>query len=433
MSEKFVIQGGKSLAGEIEVRGAKNSAAAVLSACLLTDQPCLIENIPLIEDVFRILEIFKSMEVKADFVGERALKIEAKNLNPAKMDFKQVKKLRASVLLMGPLIARFPDFKIPYPGGCQIGARIIDPHLETLEKLGVEIDFDQYFFYLRRKKLKASKIVMPEMGVTPTENVLVAAVLAEGRTVIKCAAADYSVQDLGHFLKKMGAKISGIGTHELIIEGGKKLRGANHFIMPDPIEAGTFLALLASTKSRAKIKNIAPEFLEFELLKFKEANANFEIINHRNFKKSRGYQLADIKVEPSLKLKAVKKVHNMPYPGFAPDLLQPFAVLMTQAEGTSLIHDWMFDGRLKYIDDLIKMGANAVVCDPHRVLITGPTPLKGTAISSFDLRAGASLIIAALTAYGQTEISDIYQVDRGYEKLEERLQKLGADIRRIQE
>ncbi len=419
------------MAGEIEVRGAKNSAMAILSACLLTKELCFIENIPLIEDVFRILEIFKSLGAKTEFVGERALKIEAKNLNPEKMDYQQVKKLRASVLLMGPLIARFPDFKIPYPGGCQIGARIIDPHLDVLEKLGAEIDFDQEFFYLKRKKIKGAKIVMTEMGVTPTENAIMAAVLAEGKTIIKCAASEHYVQDLCHFLRKMGAKISGVGAHELIIEGGKKLEGAKHFIMPDPIEAGTFLSLLASTKSRGVIRNASPEFLEFELLKFKEANVNFEIIQERNFKKSWGYKLADIKVEPSLKLKAVKKVHNMPYPGFSADLIQPFAVLMTQAEGTSLIHDWMFDGRLKYIDDLIKMGANAVVCDPHRVLITGPTPLKGTAISSFDLRAGASLIIAALTAYGQTEISDIYQVDRGYEKLEERLQNLGADIKRV--
>ncbi|KKS33410.1 MAG: UDP-N-acetylglucosamine 1-carboxyvinyltransferase [Parcubacteria group bacterium GW2011_GWA2_42_35] len=431
MSEKFIIQGGKSLAGEIEVRGAKNSAAAILSACLLTKEPCLIENVPLIEDVFRILEIFKSLGVKTEFIGERALKIEAKNLNPELMDYKQVKKLRASVLLMGPLIARFAEFKIPYPGGCQIGARIIDPHLDVLKKLGTEIDFDQEFFYLKRKKLKGVKIVMPEMGVTPTENAVMAAVLAQGKTIIKCAASEHYIQDLCHFLRKMGAKISGIATHELIIEGKKQLKGAKHFIMPDPIETGTFLALLASTKSRGKIKNIAPEFLEFELLKFKEANVNFEIINEKSSKKGWGYKLADIKIEPSLQLRAVKKVHNMPYPGFAADLIQPFAVLMTQAEGTSLIHDWMFDGRLKYIDDLIKMGANAVVCDPHRVLITGPTPLKGTSISSFDLRAGASLIIAALTAYGQTEISDIYQVDRGYEKLEERLQKLGADIKRV--
>lgn len=429
--EKFIIHGGKPLKGEIEVRGAKNSATPILAATLLTDEPCELRNVPEIEDVLRMVELLKSAGARAEWLAPGHLRVCSRGADISKTDLGLISKLRSSILILGPVMARFDYFKFPHPGGCQIGSRIIDPHLMALADLGVETVSSRDVYESRRQILKGAEIVMDEFSVTGTENALMAATLAEGRTVIKCAASDFYVQDLAHFLKKMGAKISGIGTHTLVVDGVKKLNGADYAIMPDPIEMGTFVSLLAATKSRGIIKNFVPEFLEIELLKFKEANVNLSIQGLKKNGDGWDYKTGNLEVLPTTSLKAVKKIHNMPHPGFTADLIQPFTVLMTQAEGTSLVHDWMYEGRLKYIDELVKMGANAVVCDPHRALITGPTPLYGTNISSFDLRTGATLIIAALVAQGESIINNAYQVDRGYERIEERLQKLGADIKRV--
>jgi UDP-N-acetylglucosamine 1-carboxyvinyltransferase len=431
MDEKFIIRGGKPLQGEIEVKGAKNAATPILAATLLTGEPCKLRNVPEIEDVFRMIELLKSAGAEAEWLGPGHLRICCKNADIAKTDFNLISRMRSSILILGPAMARFDYFKFPHPGGCQIGSRIIDPHILALADLGVETTSARDLYESRRQSLKGAEIVMDEFSVTGTENALMAATLAEGRTVIKCAASDFYVQDLANFLNKMGAKISGIGSHTLAVDGVKKLSGADCAIMPDPIEMGTFVSLLAATKSRGVIKNFVPQFLEIELLKFKEANVNLSSRGLKEFDGGWGYRVADLEVLPTTSLRAVKKIHNMPHPGFTADLIQPFAVLMTQAEGTSMIHDWMYEGRLKYIDELVKMGANAVVCDPHRALITGPTPLYGTNISSFDLRTGATLIIAGLAAQGETTISNVYQVDRGYERIEQRLQQLGADIKRM--
>lgn len=430
-AEKFLIQGGRILSGEIEVRGAKNAATPILAASLLTQEECFIDNLPLIEDVFRMIEVLKSLGTEIRWIGPRCLKIRAKNVNPSKMNFDLVSRLRSSVLLMGALIGRRGvSFKIAKPGGCQLGTRILDPHLDGFSRLGARIKKDDGFYEIDAKGLKGGEIVMSEFSVTATENLVLAAVSAPGRTVIKCAAAEPYVQDLCHFLKKMGAKIEGIGTHTLIIEG-KKLRGASHMIIPDPIEMGTFISLAGASKSELTVKNVVPQFIELELLKFKEAGLNFKILNKRVLPAGWGYQIGDLKVSGPFKIKAVKKVHNMPYPGFAADSIPTFALLMTQAKGVSLIHDWMYEARLKYVDELQRLGANAFVCDPHRALITGPTALEGKEITSFDLRTGATLILAGLIAKGETIINNAYQVDRGYERIEERLQKIGANIKRV--
>lgn len=430
---KFIVNGGKPLKGTIEVKGAKNAATKILAACLLTADKCIIENLPEIEDVFRMMEIIESMGAKIERKEAGKIIIQAKDIDPLKMNYDLVCKMRSSILLMGALIARCDNFKIPPPGGCIIGARSIEAHLNVLSALGANIKQEDNFYCLQRNHLSGVEIVMPEISVTATENAIFGAVLAKGQTIIKCAAMEPHVQDLCYFLNKMGANISGIGTHTLIINGVAKLSEAKHFIISDPIEMCTFISLAAATRSEIKIKNAVPEFIEVELLKFKEANVNFKINNVEKFSSGWGYKIAELNIFPSTQLKAVKKVHNMPYPGFSADSLSPFAVLMTQADGISLIHDWMYEGRLKYIDELNKMGANAVICDPHQALITGPTPLYGKKITSFDLRAGAALIIAALVANGETEIDNIYQVDRGYEKIEERLQGLGADIKRVKD
>lgn len=431
MTDTFIIKGGKKLKGAIEVRGAKNAAFAALAATLLTKKTCEIDNVPLVEDVFVMLEIFTSIGVKHEFISKRKIKISAAALSPKNIRHDMVEKIRASVLLCGALPMREERFILTKPGGCSIGSRILDPHIDALAHVGIEIKKrGKYLDVVKRESAGDREIVLSEMSVTATENAVLASVVRRGTVTIYCAAAEPYVQDLCHMLVNMGAKISGIGTNTLVIKGVARLHGVKHRIMPDPIETGTFITLAACTKSRIIIKNAVPEFIRFDMLKFAEAGV---IVKTRNRKKNThgwGYKTADMEVAPSA-LVAVKKIHNMPYPGLCSDLLPMFAVLMTQAQGVSLIHDWMYEGRLKYIEELKRMGADAFICDPHRALITGPTPLEGKEITSFDLRAGAVLIIAALTAKGTTVIQNAYQVDRGYEDIEGRLRKIGANIKRV--
>lgn len=417
--ESFIINGGKSLSGEIEVRGAKNAALPILAACLLTKEPCVIDNIPLIEDVFRLLDILKEMGAQIDWLDKRKIKITAKNIDVDKIESKLVSRIRSSILLLGPLLARFDKFKIAHPGGCIIGARPTGTHFRALEKLGARISQDGKFHFIEKKKLEPNEIVLNEFSVTATENLLMAASSIPGKTIIKIAASEPHVQDLCFFLKKMGAKIKGIGTHTLEIYGAKQLRGVKHFVIPDANEAGTFIIMAAAARGKILIKNLEINHLDLVLEKLREMGAGFEL-------KKNGLLVKPVSLYKPAKIQA------LPYPGVPTDLQAPFAVLCTQADGVSLIHDPLFEGRLRYIDELNKMGANALICDPHRAVINGPTPLYGTKIASYDLRAGVSLIIAALIAKGESVISDIYQVDRGYEKIEERLQKLGAEIKRVE-
>lgn len=431
MADKFILKGGKKLKGSIEVRGAKNAAFAALAAALLTRETCEIDNVPLVEDVFVMLEIFTSIGVKHEFISKRKVRISAAALFPKNIRHDMVEKIRASVLLCGVLPMRAPRFTLAKPGGCSIGSRVLDPHIDALVHVGIEIKKRGKYLDVAKRAIAGDReIVLSEMSVTATENAILASVVRKGIVTIYCAAVEPYVQDMCHMLVKMGANISGIGTNTLVIKGVARLRGVKHFIMPDPIEMGTFIALAACTKSRIVIKNTVPEFIRFDMLKFREAGVIVKTRNHKKNAQGWRYETADMEVTPST-LVAVKKVHNMPYPGLCPDLLPMFAVLMTQARGVSLIHDWMYEGRLKYIEELKRMGADAFICDPHRALITGPTPLEGKEITSFDLRAGAVLIIAALTAKGTTVIQNAYQVDRGYEDIEGRLRAIGANIKRI--
>ena len=418
--QKFIINGGKPLEGRIDVMGSKNAATPILSACLLTKEECIIDNVPLIADVMKMIEILESMGVEIEWVGKRKLKIKAgDNVDPEKMDFEIVGHMRSSILLLGSLLARFKKFKIKQPGGCIIGARPVGVHFDALEALGAKITSENGFYYFKADKLTGKTIVLREFSVTATENLMMAATLAEGTTTIKIAAIEPHVQDLARFLIKMGAKIKGLGIHTIQIQGVEKLRGAEHKIIPDPIEAGTFAIAAVATKGNVEINNINPHELDLVIEKLKEIGANIEIKNNK------------LLIKPASKFNAIKKIETRTYPGIPTDLQAPFAVLTTQTEGTTLIHDTMYEGRLAYINELNKMGADAIICDPHRALITGPTPLYGQDITSFDLRAGATLIIAALLAEGKSTIDKIDQVDRGYEKIEERLRNLGADIQRV--
>ncbi len=409
--------------GEIEVRGSKNATTPILAATLLTKEECIISNIPLIEDMFRMLEILESMGSEIKWLGKRKISIKNADISPEKISVETMKKLRSSVLLLGSMSARFDKFKFYRPGGCVIGARPLGTHFEALRKMGVNILQNEKRYIVNAKKRKAAKITLGEMSVTATENAMMLAAGLPGKTIIKVCACEPHVSDLGKFLVSLGAKIKGLGTHTLEITGppagGKKLCGAKHFIIPDASEAATFLIMGVTTGSAIRVKNAREEHLDLVLEKLREFGADFKI----------GKNCID--VIPAKKLKAVSKVDTRTYPGVPSDVQAPFGVLATQAEGETLIHDSLYESRFNYVGELEKMGAKAKVLDAHRIFISGPTKLKGKNITSFDLRAGATLIIAALIAEGKTVINEIYQVDRGYEKIEERLQKLGADIKRI--
>lgn len=423
-NSKLIIKGGNKLRGEIEVRGSKNATTPILAASLLTDKECVIDNIPLIEDVFRLIEILKYLGAEVDFIGERKIRIKAKIIDPEKLTEAKVGRLRSSVLLMGPLLARFKKIKTQKPGGCLIGNRPLDAHLEAFKDLGAEIISDGDSFIISLKNQPQNEVVLGEFSVTATENILMMAALMPQKTIIKIAAQEPHVQDLIKFLKSMGAKIKLKDSHVIEVLGRKSLNGATHKIIPDQIESGTFLILGGLLGSDVLVKNCRRDHLDLILKKLKDFNVDLRV---ENIKKS---GVCDIRVKSNYPLKSVG-IQAMPYPGIPTDLQSMFGVLATQAEGTSMIHDPLFEGRFKYLDELIRMGASIVICDPHRALITGRSHLAGTTISSYDLRAGASLIIAGLIASGETVINDAYQIDRGYERIEERLQKIGADIVRL--
>ena len=419
--ERFEIRGGKKLAGEIDVRGSKNAATPILAATLLTKEECVISNVPLIEDVFRMIEILQSMGSEIKWLEDRKLSVKAENIDPEKMDFEKVKQLRSSILLLGSLSARFDKFKLYHPGGCVIGARPVGTHFDALEKMGVEIEQAGKYYSVDASHRKSAKVVLREFSVTATENAMMLAASLPGKTIIKIAAAEPHVEDLGKFLMALGAQISGLGTHTLEIEGMKDLRGAEHKIIPDANEAATFLIMGVATGSPIVVKNAREEHLDLVLEKLREFGADFKIDGD------------SIEVVLAEKLRAISKLDARIYPGVPTDVQAPFGVLATQAEGETLIFDTIFEGRFNYLSELEKMGGKVKQLNPHQALIAGPAKLQGKEIRSFDLRAGASLIIAALVAEGKTVIEDIYQVDRGYEKIEERLQKLGAEIKRVTE
>lgn len=395
----------------------KNAATPILAATLLTGEPCLLRNVPRIRDVERMLDILRSLGVKADWAGEHDLRIDAREADPSTLDRKAMRSMRSSILFLGPFLARFREIELPEPGGCIIGNRPIDTHLYAARKLGATCERSKDVYVMRAEKLRGATVVLPEFSVTATENLMMAAALAEGRTVIKLAAAEPHVQDLGDFLNAMGARVQGHGTHTVVIDGVEKLRGAEHVIIPDQIEAGTFMAAAALTRGDVTVEGVRPDHLDIVVQKLEEMGAEVEA----------GADAVRVAAPSALK---AFKLQSMPYPGFPTDLMAPFGVLATQASGTSLIHEPLYEGRFGFVNELIKMGANAVVCDPHRVLITGPTPLYGQEIKSLDLRAGATLLVAGILADGETVLHEAEIIDRGYERIEERFASLGADIRR---
>ena len=418
MADKFVINGGKTLSGEVEVRGSKNAAGPALAAVLLTREECILENVPFIDDISNILKTFEGMGVEVEKTGEKTVRLKAEKLDVNKMDFERVSKTRISVLLFGSLLGRVKNFKMPPPGGDRIGLRPISVQLNALEKLGAKIERKDNVYEVSCDKLVGKEIILEEFSVTATEAVMLAAVLAEGQTIIKVAAAEPHVQDLGKMLIKMGAKIEGLGTHTIKIEGVKELHGCTHKIVSDYIEAGTFIIAGALTPGKIKVSNVNLEDLDLFLTKLEEMGVKME--------KGEDYVI----VSHSPKLKPIR-IQALPYPGFPTDLLPIVIPLLLSAEGKSLVHDPLYENRFNYVQELRKMGGDIEMVDPHRTFVFGPSKLSGAKIDSWDIRAGACLVIAALSAEGQTIIENVFQIDRGYEKIEERLQKLGADIKRV--
>jgi len=424
MAEQFIIHGGRHLKGTIEARGAKNACFPILAATLLTDQECVIDNVPLIEDIFCLIEILNSLGKETSWIKKRTLRIRQRSrLDAKKINQKLVSKLRGSVLLLGPLLVRGKRVRFAQPGGCVIGVRSISTHLDAFSQLGVKIGEEvterAEYFRFEFKNKPADEVIMNEFSVTATENAFLFASAIPKKTIIKAADCDYSTQELVKFLNKMGADIKAFGSHNFSVIGRKKLSGARHKILNDPIEAGTFILMAAATRSDITVENVEISYLEFPLKRLKDFGLPLEII---------GKDKVRIKPWASFKM---GKVQAMPYPGMPTDLLPLFGVLATQTEGMTLLHDPLYDGRLRYLNELNKMGAQIIFADPHRAIVNGPTVLRGVTVDSPDLRGGASLIVGALLAKGETVINNIYQIDRGYERIEERLQKLGADIKRV--
>ncbi len=419
MPAKFLVKGGTPLFGEVEISGYKNSAGAILAACLLTEEESVIDNLPLCSDVLNQIEILKSIGAKIEWVGKKKIKIETKDIDPEKIPVDLFEKMRISVLLIGPLLTRFKKIKVPHPGGDKIGLRPITTHLEAFEDFGIKI-FEKggFYFFEAPKKIEGKKIVLKEFSVTATENTMMLASLAKGKTKIELAAAEPQVQDLGKFLEKMGVKISGIGTHTIEIEGREKLKGIEFKICPDLNEAATFFIAFAITGGEGKIKKVNPEHLTAFLKKMEEIGVNFKV------KKD------EILVKKSKNLRGTK-VQVLPYPGFPTDLQPQTATLLTQAEGKSLIHEPLYENRFQHLHELRKMGADIEITDPHRALIFGKKKLIGTKLNSTDIRSGAALVLAALCAKGQSIVEGVEQIDRGYENFDQKLRKLGAKIERI--
>jgi UDP-N-acetylglucosamine 1-carboxyvinyltransferase len=419
MSDKFLIQGGFPLSGGVEIAGYKNAAGAVLSATLLSEESSIIDNLPLCSDVLDQIKILKQMGAGIEWLGAKKIKINPKNINPEKIPIALFEKMRVSVLLIGPLLARFKKFKVPHPGGDKIGLRPIDTHLEALKDFGVKVEERKGFYHFEvPKNIEGKRVVLKEFSVTATENVMMFASLIKGKTKIEIAAAEPQVQDTGKILEAMGAKIEGLGTHTIEIEGQEKLSGAEFSICPDLLEAGTFLIAFALTGGEGKIKNVNPEHLTMFLEKMKEIGVNLEIGE------------SEILVKPSTEFQATK-IQVLPYPGFPTDLQPQTSVLLTQAKGKSLIHDPLYENRFQYLHELRKMGADIEITDPHRALIFGKTELIGNKVNSTDIRSGAALILAGLISKEKTLIENISQIERGYEKIDEKLRKLGGQIERL--
>ena len=425
--EKFIIQGGVPLSGEIVPAGNKNAALPILAACLLTDEELVVRNVPRIRDVESMLGLLERLGVKIAWTGENEVRLQADEISGTEVDEELANRIRASFLVAGPLLARFGEVRMPPPGGDTIGRRRLDAHLDAFRDLGAKVAGDVWIELSAPKDgLKATRIFMDEPSVMGTENALLAAALTEGPTTIANAACEPHVQDLARLLCNMGAEIDGIGSNVMNVRGQKTLGGAEHDVCPDHIEIASFMALAAATSGELRIRGIIPLDLEGIRRHFRRLGLQTMV------------EGSDLLVPPEQKL-AIKDDHGEmtpqiddgPWPAFPADLTSIALALATQADGTILIHEKMFENRLFFVDKLVAMGARIHLSDPHRAVVSGPSRLHGARLESPDIRAGMAMLIAALAADGTSEIGNVTQIDRGYERIDTRLRELGARIERV--
>jgi UDP-N-acetylglucosamine 1-carboxyvinyltransferase len=426
MQQQFVIEGGHPLNGEITVSGNKNAALKMLAACLMTDEPVVLHNMPNIGDARTLIEIMRRLGVEIHWLDANTLRVHALNVTSTDVDETLAKKLRSSIVLAGPLLARMGRVYLPTPGGDAIGERRLDMHVFALRKLGAQVEFNGAFV-MQAEKLRGADILLPEASVTATENAVMAACLAEGTTILRNAAGEPHVQDLCNMLVGMGAQIDGIGSNRLIIQGVERLRGGDARVGADYMEVGSFIGAAAMTGGEITIRQADPQYLDMIALVYERLGVTWE---------TRGQ---DIHVPAHQPLTIVPDLGNripiikaQPWPAFPPDLMSIALTVATQSAGEVLFHDWMYESRFFFTDKLLRMGARITLCDPHRVLVQGPTALKGVPyISSPDIRAGMAMLLAALAAKGETRIDNVQQIDKGYAHIEEKLTALGANIVRV--
>jgi UDP-N-acetylglucosamine 1-carboxyvinyltransferase len=423
---QFIVEGGNRLSGSIRPSGNKNAALPIVAAALLTDQPVTLENVPRIRDLETLVELVRTTGARADWTARNTLQIHAKTVNASSLDPVMCAKIRASILLAAPLLARCGRVELSPPGGDVIGRRRLDTHFLALERLGATHEFDDRIAF-STKGLVGADVFLDEPSVTGTENAVMAAVAAKGETILRNAACEPHVQDLCNFLVALGAKIDGIGTNLLRVHGGKTLGGATHEIGPDHIEVGSFIGLAAVTRSELTIERAGVEHLRSVRLGFERLGIVTKID---------GDNLV-VPANQSMEIQSdlgghVPKLEDQPWPAFPADVMSIAIVTATQCSGLILMHEKMFESRLFFVDKLVGMGARIVLCDPHRALVAGPSQLHGATVESPDIRAGMAMLIAALCAKGTSTINNVGQIERGYERIDERLGALGAKIKRVE-
>jgi UDP-N-acetylglucosamine 1-carboxyvinyltransferase len=424
----FLIEGGHPLEGEVTPSGNKNAALPLLTACLLTRKPVILRNVPNIGDVQIMRELLSSLGVVFEDIDEHTWKIQADEVHQADLDPDLCRGIRASILLAGPMLGRTGGIDLPPPGGDVIGRRRVDTHLLALQKLGANVHFSEREFSMHADRLTGGKILLDEASVTATENAIMASILAEGDSTIHNAASEPHVQELCHFLNSLGAKIDQIGSNTLQIEGVEELDGGEHSIGPDYLEVVSLIGAAIVTGGQIRIREAGPSYLDMARLVLRKLGVHWEV------------EGGDILVPKEQELRVlpdvggmIPQISVMPWPAFPTDLMSIAIVMATQSNGTVLFHDWMYETRMFFIDKLVSMGAKIILCDPHRSIVQGPSQLYGESLESPDIRAGLALTLAALTAQGTSRIRNISQIDRGYERIDQKLSQLGAHIERIDE
>lgn len=428
MSDSFLIEGGVPLRGEITPSGNKNAALPLICATLLTAEPVILRNVPEINDVIAMRKLLESLGVEMEKLAPNCWKFQSRSINIGELDPDLCRQARASILLAGPLVGRFGSLVLPPPGGDVIGRRRVDTHLLAMRKLGVNAFYDGSYHFEVTRRLAGTNILLDEASVTGTENAIMACVLAEGTTVLRNAASEPHVQELCELLNRMGAKISNIGSNVLTIEGVAELHGAEFTIGPDYLEVGSYIGAAAVTRGEILIRNAGNRYLDMVRTVYERLGVTWETIGN-DILVPENQRLT---VEPDLG-GAIPEISVMPWPAFPSDLMSIAIVIATQTHGTVLFHDWMYPSRMYFTDKLVAMGAQIVLCDPHRCIVQGPTRMYPEKLESPDIRAGMALLLATLTTPGTSKIRNIRQIERGYENVEEKMRSLGARIQRITE